>query len=457
MIVVVGAGVAGLTVARLLRARGYADVVVLEARRAAGGRVRTVYDGDGDVAYEAGPWRVPSTHARARALMRDAGVRLVPLRTPKLPEEDAKEEENQRGLTTWDANALAARDPRVADALDLATGYADETHSAQGSAPYQTDAPRYLLAPDGLTRAVRFLEGACDDVRYDHRVVDVTRAHDEQQSYSAHVRVRTGHNAFASHVLKCQALFVCVPPHVFREWTALRAHARSVACAVVPGELHHVYVQDARFPRGVHVREPRALAAQIVSSQYPASDWFQASYSGGRLARLWHHLRLSDPARFWRVLRAEVARWTGVRLDPHAPHRSHHWPVAYHAWRAVPHFDLDKAVRYAVEPNPLDLPHLYVAGEAFSSHQAWIEGALETAARAVAAFVRPPPQERARGAASDAALIVNGRVLDVAAWARVHPGGAAPLRAHLHEDVTPLLRHLGHSDHAWAVAHSLKR
>ena len=147
---VVGAGIAGLTVARLLRARGYADVVVLEARRAAGGRVRTVYDADegGGVAYEAGPWRVPSTHTRARALMRDSGVRLVPLRTPNLPEVDApaahvaeEEEEQTPGLTTWDAHALAAGDPRVADARDLATGYADETHSAQGSAPYQTDAP----------------------------------------------------------------------------------------------------------------------------------------------------------------------------------------------------------------------------------------------------------------------------------------------------------------------------
>ena len=40
----------------------------------------------------------------------------------------------------------------------------------------------------------------------------------------------------------------------------------------------------------------------------------------------------------------------------------------------------------AIRPHATDLPRLYVAGEAFSSYQAWMEGALETAELALTAF-----------------------------------------------------------------------
>ena len=33
----------------------------------------------------------------------------------------------------------------------------------------------------------------------------------------------------------------------------------------------------------------------------------------------------------------------------------------------------------AVYPNPTNLPRLYLVGEAFSAHQGWTEGALQTA------------------------------------------------------------------------------
>ena len=187
-----------------------------------------------------------------------------------------------------------------------------------------------------------------------------------------------------------------------------------------------------------------------MSSQYD-NEWFQASYSGGRIARLWHDLRLADPARFGSRLRRELGRLWGraVRVDET---RCHFWPAAFHHWRPVPGFDLGRAVRLATRPSPL-LPGVFLAGEAFSSHQAWMEGALETAELAHAAYRSggAPP------AARDGDVHVEGAALDAARWAAVHPGGAGALAAHAGEDVTELMRHVGHSAHAWAVAHSLKR
>ena len=63
------------------------------------------------------------------------------------------------------------------------------------------------------------------------------------------------------------------------------------------------------------------------------SDWFQASYSGGRIARLWHHLHLSDPDGFVSNLVRRVSSVLNYEAKP-TKVRSHYWPVAYHKWRS---------------------------------------------------------------------------------------------------------------------------
>lgn len=453
IVVVVGAGVAGLRVARELRRRGATNVMVLEASRRSGGRVRSRHDGappqrgGGRLLYETGPWRIPETHIRAIALCRDLGVRLERLPTPTLAAAEPPPATTP-GLTTWEARALETADPLSADLSDLRTGYADETHSASGSAPYHSDAAAYYVAPDGFDAIVSGLQGDTD-VRYDHRVVDALRRPDG--GYRLRVLRRTGSNGFARHDLDCDALFVCVPPHVCRGWSILDAYARSVLCAVEPGALHHVYAHG-RHPPGRHERHARSLLAQTVSSAY-GNGWFQASYSGGRLAWLWHHLRMLSPTRFRDRIVHELGRLDAAWSEHVTDVSSHFWPVAFHVWRAVPDFDLERAVRTAVRPNPEALRDVYLAGEAFSSYQAWMEGALETADRAVAEFFTPLPPATPL---PDRYVVVEGRVLDVDRWIARHPGGEGPLRNHLAEDVTDLMRHFLHSDHAWAVVHSLK-
>lgn len=454
-VVVIGAGVAGLAVSRALREDRVHSVVTLEARPRPGGRVRSVYEDDGALAYEAGPWRVPAGHARVRALCEELGVALKP--APTQPPAGANSPlPPAPGLTTWDARALAAGDPLAADEADLATGYAGETHSASGSAPYLVDeSAGFLVAPDGLSALVDALAARAGEVRYDCRVADVTRAWSGR--YRVHVARRAGAAAFAEEVVEADALFVCVPPHACRGWRAFREHARSTMAAVEPGALHHVYVAWPGFPRGVHARSARSLLGQTVSAQYEGSPWFQASYTAGRLARLWQHLRLASPRVFWARLREELREALGLEVPEDAPHRSHHWPVAYHAWRAAPGFDLARAVAMAVEPNPAALPRVYLAGEAWSSHQAWMEGALQTAELALAAFARGARPRRHVPLLAPTWVRVEGRVLDVAAFAASHPGGEAALRNHLGEDVGALLAHVGHSEEAWAVVHALKR
>ena len=81
-IVVVGAGLAGLHTARLLRGAGQ-PVVVLEARGGPGGRVRTVRPPFSDGLYgEAGAIRISGAHRRVLQLARDHRLSLMPFAAP---------------------------------------------------------------------------------------------------------------------------------------------------------------------------------------------------------------------------------------------------------------------------------------------------------------------------------------------------------------------------------------
>lgn len=473
---VIGAGVAGLRVARSLREEGALRVVLLESRPETGGRVRSVYERTGEVAttralaYESGPWRVASTHRRVHSLLRECDIPLTPAPTPPLSHrghggEQIRHSPERRGtgLTTWEYNALQFNDPARADAIDLLTGYAGQTHSAMGSDPYEVSSnASFSVAPLGLTALIEAMtESALAvgvDLRRNCTVTNVNLLSSEGPfAYEVHVRERTGHNSFRRRSITCASLFVCVPPSACRNWDALSTHARCVLSSVEEGDLHHVYFLDRNAPRGVHVGDP--LLGQVVSSQYPQSNWFQSSYSGGRIARLWYHLSLVNPREFANRIRTRVSEVLAYESDPEAV-RSYYWPIAFHKWRAVPNFDLSRAVRCCVRANPYRLPRVFFAGEALSSHQAWMEGSLETADLAVLAWKRDSSEAVEAHANSVATnlvetLTVEGRPVDVRDWKWVHPGGGDPLTNHLGEDVTELMHQVGHSDGAWATALAL--
>jgi monoamine oxidase len=136
-VVVVGAGLAGLTCARRLRQLGF-RVTVLEARDRVGGRVLTFREFDGGRYAEAGAEFVSASHSQVRALLRTIG--LVDVRAP--------EPDIYRHSRRWRHGAFAAAD---------AARFSRQLASLKPAAVLDRRSAAWLMRDIDLSDRARFL------------------------------------------------------------------------------------------------------------------------------------------------------------------------------------------------------------------------------------------------------------------------------------------------------------
>lgn len=457
---VIGGGLAGLYIANEL-VKGTSsppNIRLLESAPSCGGRIRSVYDETTlgkSLLYESGPWRIPSEHHRVIKLFKEHRILLKEAETPVTTQEPGASEQ---GLSIWESNALHLCNPLQADYLDLATGYANETDAAAGSSPYITNANKYFVAPSGFTSLVESLVNALTSIQLETKasVSDVVRHPGENSLYTITYLKRSHTDTLERKTITAQTLFVCVPPSSCASWTIFRRYARAQMAAVKPGCLNHIYLHPSRLSK-FHYKSATSLLGQSVGDQY-REGYFQASYSSGRLARMWYNLRLSNPVRYLNLLQKRLFAELGL-IGPLSEHNvaSHFWEHAYHMWLPTPSFDMKTLVQRCVTPNQTHLPSVFVAGEAFSSYQAWMEGAIETADLALKQY-RSGTKHclQTHNHPDEQYVIVEGRKIDVATWSLVHPGSKKALLNHLQQDVTDLMDMSHHSQNAWAQVLSLQ-
>lgn len=442
--VIVGGGIAGLYTARNLAVKyPQASITLLESKHEVGGRLGTAFSNLQPTSslplYDTGAWRIPATHERHLALLRELQIDTLPI---DVATHNATHRVVQ-GLSTTDVNILE-HGVQAALHLDLKKGYMDQSDAASGSKPYFTDADQFFVPRTGFAGVVRALLRSLPanvQVMTDTFVTNISKDCDvEGALFTVSARERQRHdrtNAFIDVTYTASHLFLALPPRFMTQWDLCHHYFPCLPKTVQTVALHHIYAHGPRQPvrhinDSTHPRLTRL--GQVVPRTYRWSQWFQISYSSGRLARFWNRLKLAQP----RMFRALLDREAGHPLNDV---RSHMHEDAIHVWKPVPYFDLDRSVRRAVHP----LPHVYVVGEAFSSHQGWVEGALQTSELALDVldthFSEP----------CDDLPVLDDQLRY--SWAAVHPGGQDPIMNHWQDGPVKMMKfmdHVGHSDFAHA-------
>lgn len=402
-VVVVGAGVAGLWVARRLRRTlgPGADVVLLERAARVGGRVRTVRTADGAVEAGAGRVCLPG-HRLTLGLLREHGLTLH-----AIPDEPASQKRHRRALCGAATDLTRSDHTRLVDMgvfprstlrrIQTALGYdADfDVSHARGTFESLCAPCRYATVREGFgTLAVRMLRAAIRDgvrVRLSARVLAIRRDNTGGMRVRVRARAREGRAARrACGDMRCDAVVACVPPAVLRTID----HTGAVPAAW----LYRTYVRDipllrvyAKFPHRWWGDERRTFAGPIRYFIPVGSDRVvMVSYTDGTLARHWHAAHQQSPRTTERALRRLLAR--AFRVDVPRPEwvRFFYWDPGVHITPPVdPQIGMDArewSMRMA-HPDPT-IP-MYLANEAYSHHhQQWVEGALRSARRAMAAMAR---------------------------------------------------------------------
>lgn len=464
-ILIVGGGISGLVAATQLQ-RDH-TVTLVERNDHLGGRIHSMKH------YECGAFRIHASHKRVFALAKRLGVKLAPwsfttvhlgMKTPS--ENSGKATKAKDGMSWWDLEANKGG-LKLAEWKDFASGYRSSTGANSMTYPLDLDESKgWYFAPEGLSALTEALEAelACK-VHLSTRLVDCEKS--GKHVYKATFLSRDeSKKSFSS---RYDTVIFATSPVDLQTISLIKDHGLPLAHAVQWKPLHRLYakVKGLTKAQAKRLERTKIISPTLLSqtlgcppfhnkSQLP---WLQVSYSEGQVAQFWHDLLLSFGKkalvkRLTKELQAVLSDFFETTLDISLEEvDSHYWSRAVHQWN--PLFRVPP-LQTLCELHPVKCPRIFFINEALSFHQGWIEGSLESTERFLEGsfdrlplYVSPSAIPKSKG---NEWVILDSRVLDVAAWKKVHPGSTKAIDNHLYEEIDNLWKIIhGSYPDAWAT------
>jgi hypothetical protein len=475
-VLIVGGGVAGLHTAMRLDEAGQKSIKLFESRPEVGGRIQTTRDENGKPLFNNFAWRIQNTNITMLALVKELGVEIRLQVTPTYAEKPPSSlksgkplqkpskgvDPTPKGRAPLSAYATQSlTSTTTADKQDRESGYAG--HSSLISFPNETTATKYYVVSNGMNEIVHKLAERLPQgvVHTNHRCKDVKKLTDGR--YQVDIVVRTvlpgKKDTYKMVSYTCDTLVLAVPPRSLRGFTvAKEGGLLPVLSAVNESRLMHIYAWSSskNAPDRSDVKDriyegfEDSILQQVVSGDYGPNGVFQAAYASGRFERVWRELQFQGPDIVKNEVEKQLAMIDLPRLKNIEIDKVQICTGVVHHWQQEAHVNgktKEDLMNMAVYPSPVRLPRLYLIGEAFSSKQAWTEGALLTSMLAVEHIKNNPltsaskyaqPIKKKRRKKGGNQMVYNGIVVDVSQWYKRHPGGFGPISGHGNEDISEL-------------------
>jgi glycine/D-amino acid oxidase-like deaminating enzyme len=395
--IVIGGGLAGLTVARELATRGD-RVLLVEKYKVYGGRALTYRGPPRAIQYEIGAGRIWRRHARVAALVRRFGLHTFPISTAS----DFERVGNANPFTTLFEPlraAIAAAPPdtlarhTIAEIVPLAMHhifamypYWAEIHTLRADVALKAFKPSepmgatgdadYYGIVEGIDAITSHLADAARDagaiLRNRHRVGDVRRsgAHFEivgDAGKKAHARPFT-------YVARRVVIATCRCS--LSGFSVLRGAPllKQIGTAALM-RIYAVFPRDAATGRVWFDGMPKIVTASRLRYVIPINaekGLIMISYTDGVDTNYWRELEGDELERA--VLREARALFSDRVIPAPTYIQKHDWSQGCSYWLPG---DYDVVPASAAAHNPAE--GVYVCGESVSMTQTWMEGALESA------------------------------------------------------------------------------
>lgn len=490
-LVVVGGGVAGLYFTyQYLKKNSKAKILLIESKTRLGGRILT--NKHKKETYEIGAGRFSNHHTQLKQLLEELKLekKIIPLKSKttffskegnpnsKLNfdsllitalaqiglylEKENLEAKDLRKFTLY--NLLKVLDPTVAINLDKIYPYYSELHVMNAYDALESferdfrESVSYSVLKGGLEQIITELHQKIK------RKVTIKLAdhlcHLEKITNGWKLELGSGKNYLASN------LVLALPRKPLLELDALK-EIHPLLGLVEGQPLYRIY---AKFNK-------KWLKKKIITDSdlkfiIPINDdgLIMISYTDGPLTEKWLNAQIegkleNELLKELRKVFPKIEIPDILWIDG-----SGYWEVGAHYWIPRTNYPDQEAL---IEKITHPMENLYLVGEAYSSHQAWIEGALRTVELALKNFnensekpllkVKSEPlgqggkgksntkyslKEVAKhNSRKDGWLVIKGKVYDVTSWISRHPGGDIILRG-LGKDATQMFQNFRHSARA---------
>mgnify|MGYP003332434152 CR=1 FL=1 len=440
-VTIIGGGISGLYACLELATHGY-TVDVYEQHATFGGRIKTKYDKTHKhVLYETGPWRIHPSHHRVLKLIQRMNLKVETVSLQPHWKNFPKKQPQIRNVPNMSELSLTVyQDLCRKQSLDAVntdmqkTGYDMILQEAyRPRHPFIENDEKYFVVQDGFTSLVEAIVHKLESMPNvhlysNHRITEILR---KKSMYEIKLEKRTGHNDYESKKTNASCIFLALPPTDLEKLTSLSLHPNISSVGSFP--LLHTYARSSKMGKEFGKYICNSPISQIISTCFQ-NNWFQISYTGGRLAMMFHNLYLSSKKKWNHYIRHEFYKYfpKSISIEEIQPH---FWRHAIHYWHPNFKTTASKLSVKNIQPHPQKYPNLYIIGESISTIQGWIEGALETTDIALSLLKQKNqpllkfPKEY---------VIYDKRVLDVEEWKMVHPGSREAIENHMGEDITNL-------------------
>lgn len=439
---IIGGGISGLYLALLLSSHKHLKIHVYEKQSHFGGRIRTEYDKEGRVLFETGPWRIHPSHKNMLLLIQKLQLKKQEIRQTiqnQFSNTNKKEKKIELNNTVTEYQRDCFEESiDFANQKMLESGYDMLLQRANGTRAYsyQTyeDTDRFFVLEDGFSSIIKgivsILEKCPNVFLYcNFHVTDVSF---EKSIYTMHVNIRK-ENEFHPKRIKAKCLVIATPPSVIRMWKSLTLFPNTSMVSSLP--LIHVYgklKKDEKWNMEHRKEVVNSPISQIIASTF-GNQWCQISYASGRFAMMLQNLLIRGKDVFHKYILSEFQRYRKSTITEVKPF---FWRNAVHYWNPnLPSVETNMMKR-CIQPHRRKYPHLYWIGEAISTKQGWMEGAIETSNHVYKLLKKRDKTLKTK--MPKEYVIYDGRILNVEKWKHVHPGSQEAIENHLYQDITHL-------------------
>lgn len=475
-ILIIGGGISGLYILnQLVKENKNLNIRLFERNSNLGGRIQTQYLKNKKVKFELGAWRFHHSHTRLKKLIEELNLKYDQTTSSKntsitgninicsasrkiTQKKRSKINNTVEGLSYYDTlilnqNICEANNKnsysKIPLIMDSTINVYDVNLKDKGS---------YYVLKKGFSEIFHQLSFNLKGyIQTNHYVLNITKTITNE--YNIHYQIRDNNN-FENKIIKSKYIFICIPPEYITDWDIVKNNLLPLVYSVGTIPLHHIYGYSKnlkKFNSNSFQFFTNSPLSQIISGDF-YNNWFQVSYSGGKLAEYWNRLKMLNPNLLLKELNKNLLE---LKLNIQVSQiESYYWENAIHYWIPNYNFNLEKNVENSIYPHPINLPNLFYAGEAFSSHQGWMEGALETSNLALDKFFKVKQNDyifnEIKFKKNYEYVILDNRVLDVKKWKKCHPGSQQAIQNHLYEDISQLFRIINHKNYSWAIVNNIQ-